>query len=112
DHRARLVAALQSMSPTDRRAGAELTSIHSLREQGVINSGDRLVFLVSDTREGAFVGQVLADVVQVQGFVAESRTVRKLQGNDPKAFAQGLKNLVREIAVYYRALPQGEQWAI
>jgi len=112
DHRARLISALRSVPATDRRIGAELTSIHSLREQGVINSGDRLVFLVSDTREGAFVGQVLAEVVQVQGFVAESRTVRKLQGNDPKAFAQGLKNLVREIAVYYRALPQGEQWAI
>jgi putative CRISPR-associated protein (TIGR02619 family) len=71
-----------------------------------------LVFLVSDTREGAFVGQVLVEVVQGQGFAAERRIVHKLQGDDPKAFAQGLKNLVREIAVCYRALPQGERWAI
>jgi putative CRISPR-associated protein (TIGR02619 family) len=112
DHRARLVAALQAMSLDDRRAGAELNSIHSLREQGVIRPGDRLVFLVSETREGAFVGQVLAHLVQGQGFAAERRIVHKLQGNDPKAFAQGLKNLVREIAVCYRDLPQGEPWAI
>jgi putative CRISPR-associated protein (TIGR02619 family) len=112
DHRARLISALRSIPATDRRIGAELTSIHSLREQGVVRPGDRLVFLVSETREGAFVGQVLGEVVQALGFNAESRTVRKLQGDDPKAFAQGLKNLVREIAVCYRALPQGERWAI
>lgn len=101
-HRARLVSALRSIPATDRRVGAELTSIHSLCEQAVIQPGDHLAFLVSDTREGAFVGQVLVEVVEARGFHAESRRVRKLQGDDPKAFAQGLRNLVKEIAALRR----------
>ncbi len=101
-HRARLLAALRALALTDRRVGAELTSLHSLREQGVTQPGERLVFLVSDTREGKFVGEVLCEVVREQGFLAESRTIHKLQGDDPKAFAQGLRNLVKEIAAIYR----------
>ena len=111
-HRARMVAAVRGLAETDRKLGAELTSIHSLCWQGVIKPGDRLLFLVSDTREGAFVGKVLGEIVKTQGFAAESRTVHKLQGDDPKAFAQGLKNLVREIAMCCRTLPDGEPWAI
>lgn len=101
-HRARLVSALRTTPLTDRRVGAELTSVHSLCEQAVIQPGNHLVFLVSDTREGSFVGQVLVEVVQMHGFTAEFRTVRKLQGDDPKAFVQGLRNLVKEIASLYR----------
>ncbi len=108
-HRQRLVDALSHLSDTDRRLGAELTSIRSLGEQGVIAPGDHLVFLVSDTREGSFVGQALVEVVQGRGFTAECRTVHKLQGEDPKAFAQGLRNLVKDIAALYRKARETQQ---
>lgn len=112
-HRARLVAALRSVPPTDRRMGAELTTLHSLCEQAVIRPGDHLVFLVSDTREGEFVGKVLVEVAQAWGFTAEARTVHKLQGDDPKAFAQGLRNLVKDVAALYRqACDKGQPVAI
>lgn len=112
-HRLRLVAELCKLPETDRRLGAELTSIRSLINQAVVKPGDRLVFLVSDTREGAFVGGVLVQVAEAWGFAAEQRTIHKLQGEDPKAFAQGLRNLVREIAGRYRAVAAcGEPVAI
>jgi putative CRISPR-associated protein (TIGR02619 family) len=100
-HRTELVAALKNLPESDRRLGAELTSIRSLINQRVVTSGDRLVFLVSDTREGRFVGDVLVTMGQHWGFQAESRVIKKLQGDDPKAFTQGLRNLVKEIANMY-----------
>ncbi|HXF91714.1 MAG TPA: putative CRISPR-associated protein [Nitrospiraceae bacterium] len=101
-HRARLVAALKGLDQSDKRLGAELTSIQSLMKQGVVSPGDRLVFLVSDTREGACVGDVLANIGEHWGFNTESHVIKKLQGDDPKAFAQGLRNLVKKIAELYR----------
>jgi putative CRISPR-associated protein (TIGR02619 family) len=102
-HRAALVAALSGLPESDRRLGAELTAIRSLVRQGELESGDRLYFLLSDTREGRFVGGVLSEVVAHWGFPAENRTIRNLQGDDPGAFVQGLRYLVKEIARVYRA---------
>ncbi len=101
-HRASLVAALKNLPEADRRLGAELTSIRSLMHLGVVSPGDHLVFLISDTREGHFAGTVLAEIAGLWGFRAESRVIKKLQGDDPKAFAQGLRNLVKTIAEVYR----------
>ncbi|MCP9440645.1 MAG: putative CRISPR-associated protein [Nitrospira sp.] len=111
-HRKRLVAAIGRLSETDRRLGAELTSIRSLMNQGVIAPGDRLIFLVSDTPEGRFVGTVLAEVTGLWGFSTESRVIKKLQGDDPKAFVQGLRNLVKEIADVYRKRRPSDALAI
>jgi putative CRISPR-associated protein (TIGR02619 family) len=111
-HRARLLDALRNLPETDRKLGAELTSIRSLRDQRAVTPGDRLLFLVSDTREGAFVGDVLVAMSQHWGFRAESHVVNKLQGNDPKAFAQGLRNLVKKIAELYRNREESEPVAI
>lgn len=111
-HRARLLDALRNLPETDRKLGAELTSIRSLRDQRAVTPGDRLLFLVSDTREGAFVGDVLVAMSQHWGFRAESHVVNKLQGNDPKAFAQGLRNLVKKIAELYRNRAESEPVAI
>ncbi|MCP9453237.1 MAG: putative CRISPR-associated protein [Nitrospira sp.] len=101
-HRTALIAALHKLPQDDRKLGAELTSVRSLITQGIVSPGDRLVFLVSDTREGAFVGDVLSAVGQQWGFHTESHVIKKLQGDDPKAFAQGLRNLVKTIAAIYR----------
>lgn len=101
-HRTALITALHKLPEDDRKLGAELTSVRSLIRQGIVSPGDRLVFLVSDTREGAFVGDVLSAVGQQWGFHTESHVIKKLQGDDPKAFAQGLRNLVKTIAQMYR----------
>ncbi len=101
-HRDRLVRAVLNLPESDRRLGAELTSIRSLIKQDVVRPGNHLVFLVSDTKEGRFVGEVLVQVAEQWGFLAEQRTIHKLQGSDPNAFAQGLRNLVKEVAVCAR----------
>jgi putative CRISPR-associated protein (TIGR02619 family) len=111
-HRIALIAALHKLPEDDRKLGAELTSIRSLIKQGVVSPGDRLVFLVSDTREGAFMGDVLSVVGQHWSFQTESHVIKKLQGDDPKAFAQGLRNLVKKIAEIYRSRTDAEPMAI
>ncbi len=111
-HRMALIAALHNLPEEDRRLGAELTSIRSLIKQGIVSPGNRLVFLVSDTQEGAFVGDVLSAVGQQWGFHTESHVIKKLQGDDPKAFAQGLRNLVKKIAELYRNRRDTEAMAI
>jgi putative CRISPR-associated protein (TIGR02619 family) len=111
-HRTALIAALHKLPEDDRKLGAELTSVRSLINQQVVSPGDRLVFLVSDTRAGAFVGDVLVALGQHLGFRAESHVIKKLQGDDPKAFAQGLRNLVKKIAEIYRSRADTEPMAI
>lgn len=111
ESRRRIVASLRALARQDHRLGAELNSIHSIAEQGEIESGDRIQFLCSDTREGRFVGRVLNDVVGGWGYrTAEPEVVKGLQGDDPRAFEQGLRNLVRAIAgIYRKHAGEGEQ---
>ncbi len=104
ESRRRLAARLSSLPRDDRRLGAELNSIHSIAQQEEITPGDQVYFLVSDTKEGRFVGRLLNDVVAAWGYrTAEPEVVKNLQSDDPKAFEQGLRNLVRIIARLYRS---------
>ncbi len=111
-HCTSLKAILKDLDHSDKRLGAELTSIRSLINQGILSARNRLVFLVSDTQEGAFIGDVLSAVGQQWGFRTESHKIKKLQGDDPKAFAQGLRNLVKKIAEIYRNREDSEPFAI
>ncbi len=98
-----LVAILSRLPREDRRLGAELSSIHSIAEQGEIEPGDRVYFLVSDTKEGRFMGRVINEIAAGWGYrTAEPEIVKSLQSHDPHAFEQGLRNLVRVIARLYR----------
>jgi putative CRISPR-associated protein (TIGR02619 family) len=104
ENRRRLTARLAGLPSNDRRLGAELNSIHSIAAQEEITAGDRVYFLVSDTREGRFVGRLLNGVVLAWGYrTAEPEVVKSLQSDDSKAFEQGLRNLVRIIARLYRS---------
>src|SRR5690349_12647834 len=95
ENRRRIVAAISGLPATDRRLGAELSSIHSIAAQEEITPGDRLYFLVSDTAKGRFVGRVLNEVVDTWGYrTTNVQIIRNLQGEDPRAFEQGLRNLV------------------
>jgi putative CRISPR-associated protein (TIGR02619 family) len=103
ESRRRLVARLAGLARDDRRLGAELSSIHSIAQQGEIAIGDRIYFLVSDTREGRFVGRLLDEVARAWGYrTADPVVVKGLQSDDPRAFERGLRNLVRAIGRIYR----------
>jgi len=104
ESRRRISARIANLPPEDRRLGAELNSIHSIAQQTEIGPGDRVYFLLSDTREGRFAGRLLTDVANAWGYrTEEPEVIKSLQSDDPRLFEQGLRNLVRAIARLYRA---------
>lgn len=101
-----VVAQLNELESTDRKCGAEINSLQSLLSLNEI-AGWRLdppyylAFLVSDTDEGKWVGEVLkrynesgkrdVSIKEVKVVAVEG-----LQPDDPKRFAnEGLRNLVK-----------------
>ena len=90
---------LQRLDPAHRDCGAEINSITSLERKGYLQDKKALHFLVSDTDEGQFMGEVLRQYYRDE---FEDVTVRRVEGlhdKDFKAFRnQGLRNLVREMA--------------
>lgn len=96
---------LRRRDPLDRACGAEVNSIaHLLAGQklsaGVVKPPAGITFLVSDTEEGKWVGEVLCSYFRLPDVeMAEAIVVRDLTGDDPGRFARrGLRNLVREAA--------------
>ncbi|MBM3330092.1 MAG: putative CRISPR-associated protein [Calditrichaeota bacterium] len=101
-----ILAELNSLAPSDERAGAEVNSLASLLQSGrvgrqKIRDPISMVFLVSDTPDGRWTGKLLADFwsdarrgIRVDG--VDFKVVPGLQHNDPQRFArEGLRNLVR-----------------
>jgi putative CRISPR-associated protein (TIGR02619 family) len=103
-HLREVVQALVALDPTDRRLGAELGSIHSLRTRGGIQDPPaRNQLLVSDTPQGRLVGEILAGVFEGWNWPGEVNVIRNLQDDDPDRFArEGLRELACLIAQAYR----------
>lgn len=99
-----LVLALLGLDPSERSLGAEINSITSILRQRVLQGRRRLVLLVSDTPDGAFLGQVLRQYYEHRDnpYYFNQVTVETLAGltaADPQRFRrEGLRNLVRAIA--------------
>ena len=99
-----LALALLSQDPEDRSLGAEINSITSILCKQILRGRRRLVFLVSDTPDGAFLGQVLRlyyeharNPHRFQD--VEVQTLTGLTDADAQRFrVDGLRNLVRAIA--------------
>ena len=100
------LATLRKMDHADTRMGAEINSCESLLKGFRVSSGVTgppfcMVFMVSDTDDGDWTGQVLTKyytTVRKIDEVAQTRIVG-LTPNDPNKFAHvGLRNLVREAA--------------
>jgi len=95
---------LLNQSPEDRLCGAEINSITSIIKQGHLNNKRRLVYLVSDTEDGKFLGQVLTQYYEnhnnpYQFQKVEFHPLEGLADATPKRFrTEGLRNLVRAIA--------------
>ena len=58
-HAKGLAKRLLNLSPNDRLCGAEINSISSIIQQRYINETNTLLFLVSNTPDGIFQGEVL-----------------------------------------------------
>lgn len=100
----KLVTTLSGLDPTSRLCGAEVNSITSILQKGYLADRTRLVLLVSDTEDGALLGEVLRryylDRANTWRFrEAESISMVGLTDTDIRRFrSEGLRNLVREVA--------------
>ena len=100
----KLALLLLERKNSDRLCGAEINSITSICEKGLLAQRIRLIFLVSDTEEGKKTGELLKLYYNNthNPLRFEFVDVRKLEGlrdDNVKMFKQqGLKNLVREIS--------------
>ncbi|RPJ00464.1 MAG: hypothetical protein EHM36_14620 [Deltaproteobacteria bacterium] len=56
-----LILHMGSLDPGDRLLGAEINSVASIVQKGMLSSLERLFLLVSDTREGQLIGGILQD---------------------------------------------------
>jgi hypothetical protein len=62
-----LAVALGKIAPEERICGAEINSINGILGQDYLQNQTRLVFLVSDTDDGRFLGQVLKLYYELSG---------------------------------------------
>jgi putative CRISPR-associated protein (TIGR02619 family) len=100
---------LLQRSNSDRLCGAEINSITSICDKGLLENRKKLIFLVSDTEDGKKTGDVLklyyknsSNTLKFED-EPEVRLLEGLRDDNVKAFKQlGLKNLVREISTEVR----------
>ena len=103
-----LAVALGKIAPEERICGAEINSINGILGQDYLQNQTRLVFLVSDTDDGRFLGQVLKLYYELSGKPwrfddVEVSTVEGLAHVDARLFrTKGLRNLVRHVAQIVR----------
>ncbi|NEQ47564.1 MAG: putative CRISPR-associated protein [Leptolyngbya sp. SIOISBB] len=98
--------ALLQKEPSERLCGAEINSIASICQEGILDRRLCLIFLVSDTPDGKKIGQLLEQYYRhnTNPFqfeqVESSRVLTGLNDQSVATFQQeGLKNLVREISL-------------
>lgn len=98
--------ALLQKDPGERLCGAEINSIASICQEGILDQRLCLIFLVSDTKDGKKIGQLLEQYYRhhTNPFqfeqVESSRVLTGLNDQSVATFQQeGLKNLVREISL-------------
>lgn len=93
---------------SDRICGAEINSVTSICNRGLLAAKIKLIFLVSDTEDGKKTGSLLKLYYNnarnnLKFEQVEFRILTGLRDDDVKAFKQqGLKNLVREISIEVR----------
>ncbi|MEM5872132.1 MAG: putative CRISPR-associated protein [Candidatus Aenigmatarchaeota archaeon] len=91
----------------DRFLGAEINSISSIIEHGYVSDRKNIYFLVSDTVDGRKIGEILKEYFKkVEKISFENihvEVVEKLDDSNQYLFKkQGLRNLVRKIAILSR----------
>lgn len=95
---------LLNQKGSDRVCGAEINSITSIINKNFIEQKQNLIFLVSDTDDGRFTGQLLKLYYSnarnpISFNYVDFRVLDGLRDDDVKSFQKkGLKNLVKEIS--------------
>jgi len=103
-----LTVKLLAYPSEDRKLGAEINSIARIVAQGKIQNRKKLFLLVSDTKDGDFLGQVLKQYFENSKNPlcfewVEKRVINGLTDEEPQRFrSEGLRNLVREISQIVR----------
>ena len=99
-----IAVALATLSPDDRRCGAEINSLHLMRSHVRVATDPRIVLMISDTDLGQQTGSVLCHLLPLFGFsTVELRTIVGLTDADPQVFRRiGLRSLAREICTSIR----------
>jgi putative CRISPR-associated protein (TIGR02619 family) len=103
-----LVVELAKTDPAERTAGAEINSITSILKKEMLGSRDRLYLLVSETKDGAFVGDILKAYYlrRQHRYFFEKVEVLEIKGLNDRSAHQfrtvGLRNLVKAIAEIVR----------
>jgi len=91
---------LLNMDQTQRMCGAEINSVASIVEKGLVHGRSLHLILVSDTSEGRFIGEVLQEFYgsrknDIRFDKALFKVIKGLTADDPRRFKEeGLKNLV------------------
>jgi len=94
-----ILSKLTKLSLDDRRCGAEINSINSMLQKGYIKDPSAIYFLVSDTKDGQFFGDLVRIFLSSKFKNAECLKVEGLIDTDFKKFKNhGLKSLVRSIS--------------
>lgn len=93
---------LQQEPEKERVLGAEINSITSMIRQGLLDSRQNLILLVSDTSDGELIGQTLKEYFENHPDIGFKRVeVRKVEDLDDSRIndfrSKGLRNLVREL---------------
>ncbi len=102
---------LKSLAPDARDLGAEITSIFSLMQRGILpKKPEQLVFLVSDTDDGILTGSLL--VAYYKSCYGIDKVTYEictgLRDDDVERFrGEGLRNLVRKLAQHVRSRGAG-----
>lgn len=99
-----LAKKLLEQKPDNRLCGAEINSVSSIIKQRYLNDTVRLLFLVSDTPDGKFLGEVLRQYYGQKNNSyhfqkVEVQSLKGLTDADSQLFrTEGLRNLVRAIS--------------
>jgi len=93
-----VAASLFELDPRERLCGAEINSVESLLQKGLVAGDVRLVFFRSDTDDGRDIGEVLCAYYALRGIETETVRIEHLQDADPQAFCrQGLRELAKAV---------------
>lgn len=99
---------LSAIEADDRLTGAEINSITSIIKKGLLSNRAHLYLLVSDTEDGALIGNILKAYYERHqntcGFEhVQSSVIKRLSDQSPHRFkTEGLRNLVKAIAEIVR----------
>lgn len=103
---------LLKLKPNDRKCGAEINSINSIIKRGALSDPLYITFLVSDTKDGERIGNLLKDYFSnptcpIRFQNVHVRKIQGLNGEDKEDFKKrGLKEVAKSMTELVTKLPE------